>query len=239
MKLAGMFAIHVNVNMRFSKSANSQIIALVMCLQLAQPASKSSNPIAICHIEEKKEMSDSGPTKSQLDFITRLRNASTEREELVQAYLRENDAAGVENLSVRLASTLIEQLKKIKVEGEKSSSFITGKQLSFLQSLIRDPNRNTDCENYLSTIGKSALNLLTMEEASSLIERLKSVKREDGELTGDRPVTEKQLKYIRNLQGSGEGQETSRKYIESLKKKSLEELTSKEASGLIDRLRKP
>ncbi len=46
-----------------------------------------------------------------------------------------------------------------------------------------------------------------------------------------------QIQFIKNLQNADKKMELARKYLIDLNKKILEELTNKEASVLIDRLR--
>ncbi|MCL4325969.1 MAG: hypothetical protein M1481_04000 [Candidatus Thermoplasmatota archaeon] len=46
-----------------------------------------------------------------------------------------------------------------------------------------------------------------------------------------------QIQFIKNLQNTDKKMELARKYLIDLNKKILEELTNKEASVLIDRLR--
>ena len=182
-------------------------------------------------------MSSSGPTKNQISFIMKLRDSSPERNEKAQAILRSAGKGRVEELSVQDASKLIDELKKIKVENEKSSTHLTGKQLSFLQTLTRDENRKVESDKYLKMHRKEDLNFLSIEEASELIELLKDVKGEVSGNISDKPASPKQVKFIKGLQETEDSMEISRDYLADIRKKSLDELTSREASVLIEKLK--
>ena len=183
-------------------------------------------------------MIDSKPTTSQVTFINRLREASPEREEVFQKLIREKGKSGVNDLTMEEASKLIDDLKKIRVENGKSgSSYLTGKQLSYLQNLVRDPGRKEASEKYLLEHGKEGLNFLAMEEASELIDMLRNVRTEGAGNNSETPASNKQIQFIKNLQASGKQLGITSEYLAKLKKVTIDELTGKEASGLIDRLK--
>ena len=76
-----------------------------------------------------------------------------------------------------------------------------------------------------------------MDEASELIEKLKSMAVEKGADNSGIPVSQKQIKYIESLQKSEDKKEIARLFMVKLKKKTLDELNRKEASQLIDLLK--
>ncbi|MHB1708743.1 MAG: hypothetical protein ACYCT2_04625 [Thermoplasmataceae archaeon] len=183
-------------------------------------------------------MTEPEPTGSQLSFITRLREASPEREEAFQKLIKEKGKPSVDDLTMQEASDLIDALKKIKVENDRSgSSYLTGKQLSYLQNLVRDPARSAESDRYLKEHGKEALNFLAMDEASELIDAMRNIKTETPENNSEKPASKKQIQFIKNLQTTDKHLEITRNYLEKLRKVSIDELTSKEASGLIDKLK--
>jgi hypothetical protein len=182
-------------------------------------------------------MANTGPTKNQANFIEKLRNSSPEREESLLHYLADHDKETVNDLSLQEASEAIDAMKKIKVEGDNSLSYLTGKQLSFLQSLTLDSARKGKAETFMKDRGKGGLNFLSLSEASELIELLKNTKPSDPSVSGGKMVSEKQVKFLNSLQDSDEKRDIGKKYLSGLKKKSLNELTSREASALIDLLR--
>ena len=153
-------------------------------------------------------MIDSQPTGSQVSFINRLREASLEREEAFQKLIGEMGKSRVNDLTMQEASKLIDALKKIRVENGKSgSSYLTGKQLSYLQNLVRDPGRKETSEKYLLEHGKEGMNFLAMDEASELIDMLRNIKTEGTGSNSEAPATKKQIQFIKNLQVSGKQRE--------------------------------
>ena len=80
-------------------------------------------------------------------------------------------------------------------------------------------------------------NLLTMQEASDLIEKLKSIEIKKGQDTSGAPVTPKQIKYISSLMASEEKKKIAQVFLQKLNKKSVEEMNRREASQLIDLLK--
>ena len=133
------------------------------------------------------------------------------------------------------ASTLIDEMKKVKLSGSDMGSpgeepFATGKQITFLTKLQDTDERKDAARKY-------SINALSMQEASKLIDILSGMK---GVYRGDptdSPATRKQLQFIKNLQGTDKRIDTRSGYLKELKKTDLSELTRKEASTLIDRLK--
>lgn len=185
------------------------------------------------------EENKSSPTRKQLDFLQKLRGASEEREEKVQEYLSTKGKGDINDLSVPETSELIDLLKSIKVEGEQGGGggLATGKQINFLSSLQDTEERQATVEEYLSSHGKDSINMLSIPEASELIDKL--MQSPKGErLDGSRlNATPKQVKFIKSLQKTDKAIATASQYLKDHGKGSEEELSRKEASELIERLK--
>ncbi len=180
----------------------------------------------------------SSPTKKQIDFINKLREASGEREETVSKFLKERDKNDIQELSIPETSDLIDALKKIKVEGETlSAGFATGKQISFLTNLQDTEERRTAARDYLKNLGKDSVNELSINEASELIDTLMKMPRGERLDASEMGPTAKQIKFIQSLQKNPNGSGIVSAHLKKLKKESLEELTRKEASDLIEKLK--
>lgn len=184
-------------------------------------------------------MEGTGPTKNQLMFIKKLRESSSEREEALNKFLREYKKGDVEELSIKETSQLIDELKKIKVQGDttETDTFATGKQITFLTRLQDSDERIKATEDFLLEKGKGSVNLLSLSEASELIDTLTKLKGTDSGGSEGNAATKKQISFIRNLQKNDKGLVKTTRYLKELKKGSIEELTSREASSLIDRLK--
>lgn len=180
----------------------------------------------------------SSPTKKQIDFINKLRGASQEREEAVQEFLKARDKADIQELSVPETSDLIDSLKRIKVEGEEvSAGLATGKQISFLNNLQDTEERKKSTSEFLKPLGKASVNELTINEASELIDTLMKMPRGERLDASEMAPTSKQIKFIQSLQKSPDGTGVASSYLKKLGKGTLEELTRKEASELIEKLK--
>lgn len=178
------------------------------------------------------------PTKKQIDFLNRLRGASGEREEAVTVFLNEREKGDIHELSVPETSELIDILKKIKVEGEViSSGNATGKQISFLTNLQDTEERRAKVQDYLDDMGKDSINALSINEASELIDTLMKMPRGERLDSSEMGPTTKQIRFIQSLAKNSNGTGTVSAYLKKLKKESLEELTRKEASELIEKLK--
>lgn len=180
----------------------------------------------------------SSPTKKQIEFINRLRNASQEREEAVQEFLRSRDKGDILELSVPETSDLIDTLKRIKVEGEAiSAGYATGKQISFMTNLQDTEERREKANAFLKEHKKVSVNELSIAEASELIDTLMQMPRGERLSGSEMPPTAKQVKFIENLSKSPKGSEVSKSYLSKVRKGNFEELTRKEASELIEKLK--
>ncbi|MCL4356659.1 MAG: hypothetical protein M1460_02185 [Candidatus Thermoplasmatota archaeon] len=116
------------------------------------------------------------PTRSQINFITKLREGSGERENFIQKFLEEKAKDNISQLSVPEASSLIDSLKKIKSEGSASEGGVktaTPKQIKFIKALQNSSEKLEKSISYLKNIGKDDISELTVKEASGLIELLK------------------------------------------------------------------
>lgn len=180
----------------------------------------------------------SSPTKKQLDFISKLRNASPEREEALQQFLRSREKGDVSELTVPETSDLIDSLKKIQVKGEDvSAGLATGKQISFLTNLQDTEERRSFATEFLNRAGKRSVNELAINEASELIDSLMKMPRGERLDSSEMAPTTKQIRFIQNLQKTPNASGISDNYMKKLRKKSLEELNRKEASELIELLK--
>lgn len=180
----------------------------------------------------------SSPTRKQLDFIEKLRDASSEREEVVLKFLRSKEKGNVGELSVPETSELIDKLKAIKVEGENvSAGFATGKQISFLTNLQDTEERRSKAREYLQNLGRTSVNELAINEASELIDTLMKMPRGERLDASELAPTTKQLKFIQSLQKSPDGPGIVDAFLKKIRKGMLEELTRKEASELIELLK--
>ncbi len=184
------------------------------------------------------EENRSSPTKKQLDFIRKLRDASGEREEKYQSFLSAREKTDVSELSVPETSELIDALKSVKVEGEQSGAgMATGKQINFLSSLQDTEERIEAVSKYLKDHGKDSVNVLTVPEASELIDMLMQSPRGERLDPTQLKATSKQVKFIKSLQKSDDSVKSAQKYLRDHNKKSEEELNRKEASELIELLK--
>jgi len=182
-------------------------------------------------------MNEGNVTKNQLNFIKKLRESSMEREEKFKEFMKEKGKEKVEDLTIKEASELIEKLKGIKNEKDNSKEiYATGKQISFIENLQRNEKAEEITSEYLRNKDKKTVNFLTMQEASELIDKLKNISGIDNK-NSIRHITEKQLEYLKNLLNTDEKRKIAFKYLSLLNKKNIEDLTSKEASVLIDKLK--
>ena len=130
-------------------------------------------------------MTEHSPTKNQLSFIKKLRDAGYEGEETLQHYLHGKRKSRVSDLSVKEASELIEKLKSI--HGTDNIGIVnknaTKKQIQFIMNL-QDTHKNMEtAKKYLAGLKKKRLEEITINEASGLIDMLKVIK--GGKLGGN------------------------------------------------------
>jgi len=181
-------------------------------------------------------MSNQTATRNQIEFIRKLEQASTERGTLLEKFLNEKKVMDIEELTIDDASRLIEELKKVKVEEDKSA-YATGKQISLLNKLQDTEERIKTTEEFLDQKGKETVNVLTIHEASELIDKLMKLPAGNKQESAGNLATGKQLKFIKSLQNSDKRLETTRTFLIELKKSNIDELTRSEASQLIDALK--
>ncbi len=186
-------------------------------------------------------MPGSGPTKNQISFIAKLIGESPSREKIQEDFLRSVGKGSIDELTVQETSQLIDRLKNAPAaEGEKSQvtgPLATGKQISFLTSLQSTEERMNAAREFLKRVGKPNINLLTMQEASELIEKLKSIEMRKGQDTSGAPVTPKQVKYIGSLMAGEDKKKVAELFLKKINKKDVGELNRREASQLIDLLK--
>lgn len=112
----------------------------------------------------------------------------------------------------------------------------TRSQINFINKLTEsDAGRLEESENFLKHLGKGSVSELTVPEASSLIDKLKKIHVAGDEMSRSGP-TDKQIKFIGNLQDSEERIKYTTKFLSGINKKNYSELTLSEASSLIDGL---
>jgi bacterioferritin (cytochrome b1) len=183
-------------------------------------------------------MADSTATKNQVEFIRKLREDGVDREAKVREYLSNKGKEDVKDLSMQEASELIDSLKKIKgPDSDKKEVLATGKQITFITNLQDTEERKNLIKSYLSEKKKESINSLSMTEASSLIDRLMQLKGGPRTSSADNLATKKQIQFIKNLQDTDSKLKFALSYLKDLKKMSVEELTKKEASTLIEKLK--
>ena len=185
-------------------------------------------------------MSSTTPTKNQMNFVGKLIDEYPERSKVMDKFLDSTGKGSLEELSVQEASKLIDELIKItpvNADGTIHVPLATGKQISFLTNLQNSEERIMMTRDYLASKEKTSINLLSMTEASELIDSLRTIATPKGEEAGLSPVTPKQVKFILNLQNTEDKKKIAALYLKKLGKQSVDELTRKEASSLIDMLR--
>ena len=180
-------------------------------------------------------MPGNGPSKKQLEFIGRLQGSSPEMEEEVQKFLREKKMANPKELSSRDASTLIDRLLSRETKGGKKKMGLTPKQLLFIENLMRDNGRRERADQMLKKMKLKSLNDLSLDDASEFIEELKSVKADSDR--GSRKASVKQVKFIESMSSSENRKEIVKNFLSSVKKKSISDLNSAEASRIIETLK--
>ena len=97
-----------------------------------------------------------------------------------------------------------------------------------------EPRRKV-ADKHMKTLGIKNLNGLSIDQASELIEILKSLKVERNR--GDRLVSEKQKKFIESLIKRSRGEAITHDFLSKIGKRSIDDITSAEASNLIDILK--
>lgn len=183
-------------------------------------------------------MADSTATKNQLEFIKRLREESTDRENILKEFLNSRGKDDVKDLTVPEASELIDSLKKIKSPASENKEILaTGKQITFITNMQDTEERKNLIRSYLSEHKKETINNLSMPEASMLIDKLMQLKGGNSSSNTDNLATKKQIQFIKNLQDTDTRLKFAANYLKDLKKMSIEELTKKEASTLIEKLK--
>ncbi|MCL4350503.1 MAG: regulatory protein GemA [Candidatus Thermoplasmatota archaeon] len=185
-------------------------------------------------------MSKETPTRSQVNFIEKLRSGSKEREEFVLKYLEQVAKDNVSELSVKEASSLIESLKKISggtVSNGNNKRTATPKQVALIEKMQDSDERKKITTEFMKSHGNAISETLSIGEASDLLDKLKNVK--GASSVDDSPsATQKQIKYIQGLQDSTAKIEIAMNYMKKTGKSEFSQLTIKEASALIEILKK-
>ncbi|MEM0156005.1 MAG: hypothetical protein QW597_05335 [Thermoplasmataceae archaeon] len=186
-------------------------------------------------------MVKSGPTAKQIEYIERLINEDTARNDVIVAYLNTQKASDIKDLSVKSASELIDRLRGMNPKNNTVAVNVTRpaspKQISYIESLQRSEESRSYVSDFLQRARKKSLAEIDSSEASDLIDYLKPLSGTEKRDYGDVPATEKQLKFIRHLQKSSPAKNEVESALKRLRKKSIEELAVNEASDLITALR--
>ena len=182
-------------------------------------------------------MASSGATKSQLNYIEKLCAGNPSREKTLKKFLKDQEVTDISELTVRDASIIIEMLKKSEDsnKGNRNVMTISGKQLQLIDKLQDSEQRKSETARYLRENHVESLNELSLNQASGLIDSLLKLPRGK---PSESPVSAKQIKFIQSLLKPGGNENISKSFLREIRKKSIEELTSKEASELIDMLKK-
>ena len=186
-------------------------------------------------------MSAGGATKKQAAFINKLISQDINLNEVLEKYLLHHNIGRISDMSVKEASEVIGILKssgeKRHSQGETTGNDASSKQLSFIHDLLVNEERSSHVSLFLEARGKKALEELSGSEASDLISDLKGVPAMDAENRGSRPISSRQLKFISSMQKNDQISEKVLRYLKKVRKGSVEELYSWEASDLISSIR--
>lgn len=113
----------------------------------------------------------------------------------------------------------------------------TGKQINFLSSLQDTEEKIEIVNQYLKDRGKDSINMLSIPEASELIDRLMQSPKGERLDPSQLKATAKQVKFIKSLQKNDNSISAASKYLKDHGKTSEDELSRKEASELIEKLK--
>jgi hypothetical protein len=183
-------------------------------------------------------MAGSTATKNQLEFIKKLLGESVDRENFLKEFLDNKSKDDVQELTIPEASELIDSLKKIKnPESANKEVLATGRQITFITNMQDTEERKMLIHSYLSDHKKETINNLSMSEASMLIDKLMQLKGVRSSSNADNLASKKQIQFIKNLQDTDTKLKFAANYLKDLEKMSIEELTKKEASLLIEKLK--
>ncbi len=177
-------------------------------------------------------------TRSQKNFIEKLSQETSEKQNEVEHYLVEKGLGTIDELSVSDASNLIEKLKSMgsPIDSKKTSG-ATKKQIAFIKNLQSSGERLEFTEKFLKEHRKGSLDEITMEEASLLIDGLKNMGGGSNISDEPKPASPKQIDFIEKLQSTEREKKIVSDYLAKLKKGSIDDLSSREASALIERLK--
>ena len=177
-------------------------------------------------------------TRSQKNFIDKLSEESPDKVEAVQHFLVEKGFGSIDELSVGDASVLIEKLKSTgSPANSRRVSNATKKQIAFIKNLQSSGERLEFTEKFLKEHGKGTLDEISMEEASILIDGLKNIRSGENTSSVSKPASPKQIDFIEKLQSTEREKKIVSEYLGKLKKDSIDDLSSSEASTLIEKLK--
>jgi len=125
-------------------------------------------------------------------------------------------------------------------EWQMTTGGSTKSQMAYISRLLKtDIERNEIIEKFLLDRGKARVQELSVKEASELIDKLKSnsTGHTVNGTAGGESASEKQASFILALQTDEARKSYVNKFLEAGRKKSLQELSVKEASELISDLK--
>ncbi len=172
------------------------------------------------------------PTEGQIDLISRLMEESVNANKHVTEYLSENGRGGVEELSMKEASQLIDELKKVSAK-LLIERYLTPKQLFFIDQLQDTQQKRDYTREFISQRTKKSINSLSTSEASELIAVLKSMRPPSEGEKLDAPITLDQIEMLNGLQDTEERRAVTDRFLNQILSKDMRDLTRQEADELI------
>lgn len=172
------------------------------------------------------------PTDGQMDIISLFMEESGIAREHVSEYLHRAGKAETDELSMKEASELIDELKRVSAR-ILIDRYLTPKQLIFIDQLQDTQQRRDYTGEFLSSRNKRSINSLSSSEASELIAVLKSMRPPNEGEKLDAPMTLDQIEVLNDLQNTEERRAVTDRFLNQTLGKDLKELTRQEADELI------
>ncbi len=131
-------------------------------------------------IKSERKVEDIPPpvTSKQLSLIKRLQD-SEERISSTARYLSKVKKSSAEELTVREASSLLDELLKLKsgAPEERGRTPLTEKQLHLLERLYKQADTSSSIDEFLKKFRKKSLEELTRSEAGIILDRILEARR--------------------------------------------------------------
>ncbi|AKA49170.1 hypothetical protein IX51_08725 [uncultured archaeon] len=172
------------------------------------------------------------PTDGQIDIISTLAKESLAAKDHVSEYLLKTGKEEIEGLSMKEASQLIDELKRVSAK-VLIDRYLTPKQLIFIDQLQDTPQRRDYTNYFLKVRDKRSINSLSSSEASELIAVLKSMRPPSEGEKLDAPMTIDQIEVLNELQNTEERRAVTDRFLNQTLSKDMKELTRQEADELI------